>query len=97
MFVIDGGVYGVVAHLFRILYDRYPPKTIVFLGALAMIISCSLMGIFFLPIEKSNPLIIGSLVLPGIALGVQFGSGFAEAHCQATLNDFPDITATHMV
>ena len=96
MFVVNGGVYGVAAPCFGMICDRYSPKLIAFMGALLMVISFALMGpLPFLPIGKSKPLIIFTLVLQGIGLGAQVVSGFADAHRQAILNGFPDTIDTY--
>ena len=96
MFVVNGGVYGVAAPVFGMVCDRYSPKMIAFLGAFLMVISFALMGpLPFLPIGKSKPLIIFTLVLQGIGLGAQVVSGFADAHRQAILNGFPDTIDTY--
>jgi len=96
MFVVNGGVYGVAAPIFGMVCDRYSPKLIAFLGAVLMVISFALMGpLPFLPLGKSKPLIIFTLVLQGIGLGAQVVSGFADAHRQAILNGFPDTIDTY--
>ena len=96
MFIINGGVYGVVAPIFGMICDRKPPKLVALIGALSMVISFSLIGpLPFLRIEKSKNLIICCLVLHGIGLGAQFVSGFADAHRQAILNGFPDTIDTY--
>merc|ERR1719150_3529808 len=76
--------------------DRYSPKSVAFLGAVLMVISFGLMGpLPFLPLGKSKPLIIFTLVLQGIGLGAQVVSGFADAHRQAILSGFPDTIDTY--
>ena len=96
MFVVNGGVYGVAAPVFGMVCDRYSPKLIAFLGAVLMVISFALMGpLPIIPIGKSKPLIIFTLVLQGIGLGAQVVSGFADAHRQAILNGFPDTIDTY--
>ena len=88
--------YGIAAPITGIICQKYPPYIAACSGIILTITLYGLIGpLPFLTIPQSKALTVSTLVLIGIAAGIQNVSGFAAAFQQALMNDFPNGIETH--